>query len=195
MSKIGLTGVIGSGKTTVSRLFAKLGAKTFNCDQKIHQFYQNPNHPVYKKVVEAFPDVQLEGYISRDKLAQVVFNDSEKLEKLEQIVHPEIIRLLNKWFESKEKQEAYLAEVPLLFEKNLEGLFDKTILMEVKKDILVERLKKNYKFSDKEIAKRLSLYLSKEKKLEKADFILENNLGLENLEKEVSLLWQKIDKT
>ncbi|MCF7869710.1 MAG: dephospho-CoA kinase [Candidatus Omnitrophica bacterium] len=194
MSKIGLTGVIGSGKTTVLRLFAKLGAKVFDSDQKIHQFYQDVNHPVYKKTKKAFPEVELDNKISRKKLAELVFNDRKKLEKLEEIVHPEIIKFLKQWLEAKSETKAYIAEVPLLFEKNLQGLFDKTILVKIKENILVKKLKEKYNFDGKEIKKRLSLYLPSKEKEKRADFILTNNLSLGDLEKEVSLLWHKINK-
>jgi dephospho-CoA kinase len=194
MPKIGLTGVIGSGKTTALKLFAKLGAKVFDSDQKIHQFYQDVNHPVYKKVKETFPEAELDNKISRKNLAQLVFNDREKLKKLEQIVHPAIIKFLEQWLQVKPKNEVYIAEVPLLFEKNLQGLFDKTILIKVKENILTERLKGKYSFSDQEIKKRLSLYLPGKEKEKRADFILTNNLSLKDLEKEVSLLWHKINK-
>ncbi|MCF7887121.1 MAG: dephospho-CoA kinase [Candidatus Omnitrophica bacterium] len=194
MPKIGLTGVVGSGKTTVLKLFSKLGAKVFDSDQKIHQFYQDINHPVYKKVKKVFPEVELDNKISRRNLAELVFNDQKKLKKLEQIVHPEIIKFLKQWLEAKSETEVYIAEVPLLFEKNLQGLFDKTILIKVKENILAKRLNEKYNFGDEKIKKRLSLYLSGEIKEKKADFILTNNLNLGDLEKEVSLLWHKINK-
>ncbi|MCF7888469.1 MAG: dephospho-CoA kinase [Candidatus Omnitrophica bacterium] len=194
MSKFGLTGVIGSGKTTILKLFCELGAEIFDSDQKIHQFYQDINHPVYKKIKEIFPEVELDNKISRKNLAKVVFNDREKLKKLEQVVHPEIIRFLKQWLEAKSKIKVCIAEVPLLFEKDLQGLFDKTILIKVKEDILAKRLKDKYNFSDEEIKKRLSLYLPGKEKEKRADFILTNNLSLEDLEKEVSVLWHKINK-
>jgi dephospho-CoA kinase len=194
MPKIGLTGVVGSGKTTVLKLFAKLGAKVFDSDKKIHQFYQDLNHPVYKKVKQVFPEVELDNKMSRKNLAELVFNDQEKLKKLEEIVHPEIIRFLKQWLEIKSKTEVCIAEVPLLFEKDLQGLFDKTILIKVKEDILAKRLKEKHNFSDEEIKKRLSLYLPGKEKEKRADFILTNNLSLGDLEKEVSVLWHKINK-
>lgn len=195
MSKIGLTGVMASGKTTALELFARFGAKVVDSDQIVHQFYQDPSHPVYKKVRKAFPEVELNREISRKKLAELVFKDQKKLQRLEEIVHPEIIRFLKQWLGAKKEDEVCVAEVPLLFEKNLEGLFDKTILIKVEEGILIKRSKENYNFNDKEIKKRLSLYLPGKDKEKRADFILTNNSDLGDLEKEVSLLWEKINKT
>lgn len=195
MPKIGLTGKIGSGKTTVLKILEKKGANIFDCDRIIHQAYGGLNHPVSKAIRQSFPGVEKEGKINREKLAEAVFGDRKKLEKLEEIVHPFVIGKLKRWLENKKKEGIYVAEVPLLFEKGLEKLFDETVLVEVKKRILTERLKEKYGFNRSQIKKRLSLYLSDAKKEEISDFIVRNNLDLKNLEKEVSLLWQKINKT
>lgn len=194
MSTIGLTGRIGSGKTTVIGMLAKKGAKTFDSDCKIHQFYKDHTHPIYKKVIESFPESKVEGEISRKKLAQIVFKDKYQLRKLEEIVHPELIKLLRQWLTKSKEKGIYIAEIPLLFEKKLGKIFDKNILVKVKDNVLFERLKEKYNFSDQEIKQRLSLYLPVQEKVKKSDFVLENNLDLKNLEKEVNVLWQKINK-
>lgn len=194
MSTIGLTGRIGSGKTTVIGILAKKGARIFDADYKIHQFYKDHTHPVYKKVIQEFPESKIKTEISRKKLAEIVFKDKHQLRKLEEIVHPELIKLLKEWLEQAKGKDIYVAEIPLLFEKKLEKMFDKNILVKVEDNILIGRLKEKYNFSDQEIKQRLSLYLPVQEKAKKADFILENNLDLKNLEKEVNLLWQKINK-
>lgn len=194
MSTIGLTGRIGSGKTTVAGILAKKGARVFFSDYKVHQFYKDCTHPIYKKVVENFPECKIDGEISREKLAQIVFKDKQQLKKLEEIVHPELINTLRQWLKEANESDVCVAEVPLLFEKNLEEMFDKNILVKVKDDILISRLKEKYAFSDQEIKQRLSLYLPVKEKENKTDFVLENNLDLKNLEKEVDLLWQKINQ-
>ncbi len=194
MFKFGLTGRIGSGKTTVMEILAKKGAKTFYSDYTIHQFYKDHQHPIYKKVRETFPESKLGKEISRKKLAEVVFADRNKLKKLEQIVHPAIIKVLGEWLKSNKEKNICVTEIPLLFEKKLEKIFDKNILIKVKNDILIERLKEKYNFCDQEIKQRLSLYLPITESEKKSDFVLENNSDLKNLEKEVNLLWQKINQ-
>lgn len=194
MSKFGLTGRIGSGKTTVMEMLAEKGAKTFYSDCRIHQFYKDHQHPIYKKVRETFPESKLGKEISRKKLAEVVFTDKHKLKKLEQIVHPAIIKALREWLKSSKEKNICVAEIPLLFEKKLEKIFDKNILVKVENDILIARLKENYNFCDQEIKQRLSLHLPVVESEKKSDFVLENNSDLKNLEKEVNLLWQKINQ-
>jgi dephospho-CoA kinase len=194
MVKIGLTGRIGSGKTTVMKMLVKMGAKAFDADRQVHRFYRDSSHPVYKKVKKIIPEAEQGSEISREKLKKIVFKKNHKLRQLERIVHPEVIKALKEWLSAKKKEDICVAELPLLFELKLGNLFDKTVLLKVKEEILVKRLKKKYGFSDSEIRQRLSLYLPVEEKEKKSSFVLNNNSGLKNLEKEVSVLWQRINK-
>lgn len=194
MVKIGLTGRIGSGKTTVMKMLVKMRAKAFDADRQVHRFYRDPSHPVYKKVKKIIPEAEQGSEISREKLKKIVFEKNHKLRQLERIVHPEVIKALKEWLSVKKKEDICVAELPLLFELKLGNLFDKTVLLKVKEEILVKRLKKKYGFSDSEIRQRLSLYLPVEEKEKKSSFVLNNNSGLKNLEKEVSVLWQRINK-
>ncbi|MCF7875147.1 MAG: dephospho-CoA kinase [Candidatus Omnitrophica bacterium] len=194
MAKIGLTGRIGSGKTTVMKMLVKMGAKAFDADRQVHQFYRDSSHPVYKKVKKIIPEAEQGSEISREKLKKIVFKKNHKLRQLERVVHPAVIKALKEWLSAKKKEDVCVAELPLLFELKLENLFDKTVLLKVKEKILAKRLEKKYGFSDSEIKQRLSLYLPVEEKEKKSSFVLNNNSGLKNLEKEVSVLWQKINK-
>jgi dephospho-CoA kinase len=194
MVKIGLTGRIGSGKTTVMKMLVKMGAKAFDADRQVHRFYRDSSHPVYKKVKKIIPEAEQGSEISREKLKKIVFKKNHKLRQLERVVHPAVIKALKEWLSAKKKEDVCVAELPLLFELKLGNLFDKTVLLKVKEEILVKRLKKKYGFSDSEIRQRLSLYLPVEEKEKKSSFVLNNNSGLKNLEKEVSVLWQRINK-
>jgi dephospho-CoA kinase len=194
MAKIGLTGRIGSGKTTVMKMLVKMGAKAFDADRQVHQFYRDSSHPVYKKVKKIIPEAEQGREISREKLKKIVFKKNHKLRQLERVVHPAVIKALKEWLSAKKKEDVCVAELPLLFELKLENLFDKTVLLKVKEEILAKRLEKKYGFSDSEIRQRLSLYLPVEEKEKKSSFVLNNNLSLKNLEKEVSALWQRINK-
>ncbi|MCF7898159.1 MAG: dephospho-CoA kinase [Candidatus Omnitrophica bacterium] len=194
MAKIGLTGRIGSGKTTVMKMLVKMGAKAFDADRQVHQFYRDSSHPVYKKVKKIIPEAEQGSEISREKLKKIVFKKNHKLRQLERVVHPAVIKALKEWLSAKKKEDVCVAELPLLFELKLENLFDKTVLLRVKEEILAKRLEKKYGFSDSEIRQRLSLYLPVEEKEKKSSFVLNNNSGLKNLEKEVSVLWQRINK-
>jgi len=193
MAVVGLTGSLCSGKSTVLKLLKNKGAVVFDVDKRIHQYYQNKKGIVYKKIAVIFPQVLHAGLISRKKLADIAFSDRSKLKVLEEIVHPVIIGELIEWVnEAKNKKRVYAAEVPLLFERSLTGYFNKVILVAARRKILIDRIVKKYNFSKKTALGRLSLYGSIREKIKEADFIVDNNLDLENLKEEVDLLWKRI---
>jgi dephospho-CoA kinase len=194
MSVFAITGNLGSGKTTVLNLLKKKGAETFNCDERVHLYYKNKKSLVYKKVIALFPSVKENNRICCKKLSEIVFSSKEKLTQLEKIVHPVIIKDLKEWIRKAKENRIYVAEVPLLFEKNLSYLFKKVILVYVKREILIKRLRKKSNLSEREIKKRLSLYLPIREKIKKADFIINNSFSFSRLKKEVNNLWEWLKK-
>ena len=192
MAIIGLTGNLASGKSTVLKLFKNKGAIVFDTDKKIHCYYRDKKTLVYKKIAAAFPQCIKEGVISRKELAGIVFSNKIKLKKLERIIHPVITGDLLSWLKGKDKSKAYIAEVPLLFEKNLSRYFQVIILVTVKRRILTQRIIEKYGFSKKEVLNRLSLYKPIGEKIKGSDFVIDNSLDFRQLKKEVDLLWKKI---
>jgi dephospho-CoA kinase len=193
MSVIALTGNLASGKTTVLRLLKQKGALIFDADNTIHGYYRDRNNSVYKKIAVLFPQAATRRIICRKKLASIVFSDSSQLNKLESIVHPVIIKELLSWVKDcKNKRGIYIAEVPLLFEKNLERYFDRVILVTAKRKVLIQRIIKKYKFSQIQTLKRLSLYMPIKEKIKRSDFIIDNSFDLRKVKKEVDLLWKKL---
>jgi dephospho-CoA kinase len=123
----------------------------------------------------------------------MVFSDNAKLKKLERIVHPVAIRDLKLWIKkAKKTDKVYIAEVPLLFEKKLENMFDGTILIYAKKDVLLKRIKNKLKLSKTAAIKRLSAFKPVSEKSEKADFIINNSFGMETLKREIDILWENL---
>ncbi|MBP7088221.1 MAG: dephospho-CoA kinase [Candidatus Omnitrophica bacterium] len=193
MGVFGLTGNPSSGKTTVLKLFKDNGAVVFDCDKRIHEYYRDKDNLIYKKIKAFFPKVLKKGVIRRDLLGKEVFFDKQKLKELEDIVHPTIKSDLLAWINKvRFKKGIFVAEVPLLFEKKLESYFDGVILVLTSVPSLIERLIEKYSISQEQALKRLSLYLPASEKIEKADFIINNNLGFLELKKEVNLLWKKL---
>ena len=192
MPVIGLTGNLASGKSTVLKLFKSKGAIVFDADKKIHHYYRDKKTPVYKKIAAAFPRCLKAGVISREKLAGIVFSNKLKLKKLERIVHPAVTRDLLGWLKGKSRSGVYIAEIPLLFEKELTRHFQIIILVTVKRRILIQRIIKKYGFSKKETLNRLALYKPIREKIKGSDFIIDNSLDFRRLKKEVDLLWKKI---
>ncbi len=192
MSVFALTGSFGCGKTTVLKLLQKKGALIFNADKRVH-FYYRQGGPLYQRVIKEFPLALVNKKLSLQRLAQIIFNKTEERQRLERIVHPLIIRDLKKWIKKvRFGKRIGVAEIPLLFEKKLEGLFCGTILVKTKKELLLRRLRK--KMPLVQIKRRLSLFLPLKEKTQRADFIIENDRGLKELERKVDLLWRELKR-
>ncbi len=196
MLVVGLTGNLGSGKTTVLNLLQRKGARVFNSDRCVHQLYNQKKGLVYKKIACQFPEAVNKGRINRGLLSNFVFADKNKLKKLEQIVHPVVIKELGRWIKDCRRRtksgKVCLAEVPLLFEKRLKAYFDLVVLVKTEKKVLVKRLGKLYGFSKQQAYRRLSFYKPLREKTKGADYIVDNSGNFMNLKKEVDLLWKKL---
>ncbi|MDD5585068.1 MAG: dephospho-CoA kinase [Candidatus Omnitrophica bacterium] len=193
MPVFGLTGNLASGKSTVLALLQKKGAAVFDSDRIIHRWYQDRKSEVYKKVVLAYPHACVKGVLVRGKLRAIVFDDRKQLTQLEKIVHPAIVKELTSWVAAKKKAKTIaVAEVPLLFEKKLETLFDGVILVRVRPQILIERIRKQYRCSRNYARKRLALYLPVDKKIKKSDFMVDNSSDRAALIKETDALWSAL---
>ncbi|UCC94299.1 MAG: dephospho-CoA kinase [Candidatus Omnitrophota bacterium] len=193
MAIFALTGSLASGKSTVLRLLKKRGAGTFDADKKIHQYYKDKKGNMYKQVASVFPRAARANTISRKILAEIIFADNGRRKKLERIVHPIIISDLKAWIRCvKKRKGVFVAEVPLLFEKKLQGLFDGVILIYAKRSNLIERGRKKLHSSKKEIEERLALYMPVKNKIKNADFVIQNNSGIRQLKEQVDSLWRKL---
>lgn len=124
--KIAITGGIGSGKSAVLHIFEEMGYPTFSCDAIYRDVIQSPDY--IQKISKIFPECVIEGKIDRKILAQLVFQNEEKLAKLNAIAHPLIMKRLLQNMDKCEGDIVF-AEVPLLFEGNYENLFDKVIVV------------------------------------------------------------------
>jgi len=195
MSIFGLTGQLACGKSTILKLLKRKGVRCFDVDKVIHQYYCDKQSLAHKRIKALFPQANISGKICRKKLSGIVFSDKQNLKRIEKAVHPLIIKDLLKWIkEVKTKKGVYIAEVPLLFEKKLEKYFDGVILVRVKKDIILQRINKKYKFSKQVALDRLSLYLPIKEKIKRADYMVDNNKDFRELKKGVDLLWKKISQ-
>lgn len=193
MSVFAVTGNLGSGKSLVTKLLKSKGAVIFDADSQVHKYYRNKKNAVHKAVAAAFPEVVKGKSISCRKLADIVFSSKRKLQRLERLVHPAIIKDLKKWVkQAKNKKRIYVAEVPLLFEKNLQSLFDGVIVVDAKRQVCISRICKSFSLSKKEAQRRLTLFFPIKNKLKKADFIIKNNSDTRSLRKKVNILWKDL---
>ena len=193
---IGITGSIGSGKTTAANLFAKHGFEVINVD-KIYHKLSKPDKLIYKKITAEFGNQILnkDKSINRDKLKKIVFNNSSKLKKLNSITHPLIvaeIKKLIKKIKRKNNNVEIIIDAPLLIEANANDLADKIIVVKCDGKIQVLRLLEKKMYSKSEIKNILKSQMPLKEKLKYADFIVDNNGSLKYLESQVEEIIYKI---
>lgn len=174
--KIGITGTIGSGKSTVLKYFNDCGYVTFDCDAYNRELLKKDNHG-YMLVKEYFPEVVTADGIDRKRLAKQVFSDTTKRQLLESLLHPLII---NEMLDKARGVGVFFAEVPLLFEKNLQSYFDIVLLVASCDELAIKRLMKRG-IDEDEAHSRLAAQMPFEQKASIADVIVYNNEGIVEL--------------
>ena len=195
---VGLTGGIVSGKSTVARMFRQLGADIIDADNIARAIVQ-PGEKAWKNIVHYFGKEILKDNqeINRKELARIVFADKEKLEKLNKITHPEIVAIIkNKIEEMRSKDSSdgtiCIIEVPLLFEANLEGMMDKIIVVYLNREEQIKRLLIRNSLTQEEAINRIDSQIPMEKKLKKADYVIDNGASLGHTRIQVKQIWQEL---
>ena len=190
--KVGLTGGIGAGKSTVADLFSKLGAVVIRSDELARQVIE-PNTTGFQKVLSRFGNqiLQENGSIDRTKLAQIVFNDQSALKDLEEIINPLVRNKTNEIIDAQTQETIVVNEVPLLLEKNMENLFDFLVVVISSEKNRINRLLKRG-ISEVDAKKRMKLQVSDEQRKTSADFLIANDGNMEQLEADVSKVWQAL---
>ncbi|MGD9677553.1 MAG: dephospho-CoA kinase [Vulcanibacillus sp.] len=193
---LGLTGNIASGKSTVACIFQKNGIPNVNADNIAREIVK-PGEKAWELIIEYFGQAILlpDNNIDRKKLGDIVFRNSVKRKKLEEITHPFIIERMMVKVKILEKDFKYvLVEVPLLFETKIESIFDLIVLVYADKQTQLERLMLREGLSEKEALFRINSQIDVEVKKERADVIINNNLGLEKTEEQVLWLISRLKK-
>jgi dephospho-CoA kinase len=186
--KVGLTGNIGTGKSTVARLFAELGVPTFDADHVGHALLESDDE-VKSKILEIFGEtVMVDHKISRVNLGRIVFADPKKRSRLEQILHPAIAETINERIMDLPSVSYVVVEGALIYEAGLEEDFDYIVLVKADRKIAVDRAAANLGLEKIEIVKRLNAQLTQSAKEELADFVVANNGTVEELRHKVTLL-------
>ncbi|MFM9130803.1 MAG: dephospho-CoA kinase [Actinomycetes bacterium] len=190
--KVGLTGGIGAGKSTVADMFSKLGAVVIRSDELARQVIE-PNTTGFQKVLSRFGNqiLQENGSIDRTKLAQIVFIDQSALKDLEEIIHPLVRNKTNEIIDAQTQETIVVNEVPLLLEKNMENLFDFLVVVISSEKNRINRLLKRG-ISEVDAKKRMKLQVSDEQRKTSADFLIANDGNIEQLEADVSKVWQAL---
>jgi len=190
---LGVTGGLATGKSTVARMFGKLGASVLDADKIAHGLIK-PGGPVYKKVISVFGRGILDpnGRINRGRLAGIVFEDKKKLVILNTIVHPEVISKIRSQIKKRAGQgRPYIIDAPLLTEAGLLDMIDMLVVVSTDRKTQIKRAKRRSRISRREIARRIGSQLPLAKKKRLADFIIDNSGSLHSTKKEVNKIWRE----
>ena len=176
MLKIGITGGIGSGKTTVCRIFESLGIPVFYADVVAKQIMVT-DMLLVTGVKAAFGDESYDaaGKLNNKYIAQIVFNDQQELDKLNALVHPATFRAFEHWLNTVPTGTPYiLKEAALLFESGSYRLCDKSVLVTAPVDVRIARVMERDRVSREQVESRVNKQLSDEIKKGMADYFIEN---------------------
>lgn len=195
MKVIGLTGGIGSGKSTVSQILSDLGASVLDADKVGHQCYQ-PETDAWRAVVEAFGREILaaDGNIDRKKLGAIVFGDSEALNRLNRIMHPRMYDMMAGRIEAfrQEGVKVVVLEAALLFEAGWNPLVDEIWVTVSSEPTVVKRVRERTGLPEEQIRSRIRSQLSNEERTKNADLVINNDGSVDELRVKVEELWGKI---
>lgn len=189
---LGLSGGIGSGKSTVAKILSELGAVVIYADAIAKEVLE-PGQVGYESVVHAFGGSVLDtsGNIDRKQLAAAVFQDTSQLAQLEAIVHPAVSARVTQIRESLPANSIVVYDTPLLVEKQLQDQFDKVIIVIADVDVRRSRLvSRGLDTSD--IAARIANQVTDEQRMAVADFVVTNNGSLQELREHVTQVWHQL---
>mgnify|MGYP005627922289 FL=1 len=174
MKKIGITGGIGSGKTYVASVFKSLGIPIFNADIQAKKIMTSSGKLI-KLVKEEFGnEIYKDSDLNKEKLASIVFSNSDKLQKLNSLVHPIVKEEFNNWCK-KQTSPYVIKEAAILFESNSHIGLDAVICVSAPLDLRMRRLLNRDDYSKKEIKKRIENQISQEEKEKLSDYIIVND--------------------
>jgi dephospho-CoA kinase len=178
MLKIGLTGNIASGKTTVAQVWRKMGAKVIDVDELAHDLYQ-PKTRIWQRVVKAFGKDILNdnNTISRAALGSKVFADKKKLAKLDRIMYPAIVKELEKQLTAA-KAKIVVADMAVLFEAKAEKLFDKIVVVRVSQFNQLKRLTEERNLTREQAMDRINSMSFHGEKISACDYMIDGDQPL-----------------
>ncbi|MFI5116171.1 MAG: dephospho-CoA kinase [Terriglobales bacterium] len=200
MLRVGLTGGIACGKSSIAAMLVKRGAHFLQADGLAHQLYA-PGTATYDKVVRSFGREILneDGAVNRSKLANLVFPN--RIKELNAIVHPEVVKRQNSWMSEVEQSDPHgiaVVEAALLIEAGTEKDFDKVIVVTCGFEQKVERFARRtnvpLEVARAEVERRSAAQFSDEEKARRADYIVDNSGSAENTERQVERIWHELQR-
>jgi len=196
MKVIGLTGGIGSGKSTVSRYLAELGAVIVDADKVGHDALRNPE--IRQEIIATFGEQVLTpgGDIDRGRLGKIVFDDAEALGRLNRIMHPRIRDIIKAQLEDYRKQgvPVVVLEAPLLVEAGWTSTVDEVWVTVAAESTVLKRLTERGGLSEAEFLARIRSQISSAERIKNADVIINNDGSLDELKAKVKEVWGKLER-
>ena len=193
---VGLTGGIATGKSTVVAMFEKRGARILDFDVMARVVVE-PGMPALQDIVAYFGQSVLkdDGPLDRTKVGEIVFGDAEKRKTLEGFIYPRLFEEYArrvKEVEEKHPDALVLVDTPLLFEANLEHMFEKIIVVHSTREEQIERMVERDGLDREDAIMRLEAQMPTEEKLKRADYVIHNSGSLEEVESEVDEIWETL---
>jgi dephospho-CoA kinase len=196
MITIGLTGGIGSGKSTVTKILAELGAPVIDADKVGHAVYQ-PDGPAYPEMIAAFGEGILapDRTIDRKKLGPIVFADPEALKQLNGIMHPTMFTRMREMvagMRAEGERKPIVIEAAVLIEANWQPLFDEIWLVTTSQERVIERVEKERGLAREQIEARIRAQLSDDERRHHTTEVIANDGSIEELRSKVAKLWESM---
>jgi dephospho-CoA kinase len=192
---VGLTGGIASGKSTVAKILQRLGAAIVNADHLAHEVVE-PGREAWKEIVAVFGTdiLQPDQTLDRQKLRTLIFNQPEARKRLESIVHPRVRALAEERIQQQDAAgySVVIYEVPLLFEGNLHEWLRPVILVACDVNTQIARLQQRDRLTRADAEKHIAAQMSLAEKRRLADYVIENNGSLADLEQQTRQILEKI---
>ncbi len=174
MFKVGLTGGLGSGKTTVAKLFEEKGIPVFYADDEAKKITDTSDHVRQQLITEFGQDLYDDGKLNRPALANIIFNNEAAIQIVNDIVHPAVRQAFQEWA-FIQRSDYVLEEAAILFETGEYRAFDKTILVTAPVELRIERVMKRSKWTKEEAESRLKNQWDESHKIPLADFVILND--------------------
>ena len=188
---VGLTGNIACGKSTVGEILKKYNIKVLDSDEVVHKIY-GEDKDVQAALLKEF------GSLDRKEIGAQVFGkeNKEKRQILEGIIHPKVDTVFRDWVLENQEEKILVNLVPLLFEAKLESRYDFIAVVKTSPKLQLERLlQRNTNMTIAEAQKRIDSQMPMSQKIEKADFVLDNSINLDDLEIQVEEMLEKLGKS
>ena len=192
--KIGITGSIGMGKSTVSSIFRNNNIKVWDADFEVHTLYKKGKDG-YKSIISVYPELEDKVEINREKVSYLIKKKKIDLKVIEEIIHPLLIKSREIFIKENEREKLLIFDIPLLYETKAQIWLDYVITVFCSEKNQTERLKKRDDFDTRKINYLLSRQIPIYKKNEKADFVINTDQDMQQVEKQVVNIIKTVRKS